>query len=520
MIFLRADLYENKITLNKIKSIICPEKEDIEFLNKIFSPLAKEKMTFYESYSIKKHKSFFMNGNITKNYDKSSGSYAARQRDKTRDLNYWAEILLRGTAFDEMIDIVKKLTENSFLNRHHEIFSLIELDIDAMPDAFANFLNVCLEENKCTEVLLMMILWSIYGECIVYIEDIYAISKKSKNNLLKKTVRLVSHIKPCRPVFMGRDSVIDDIHEYFTSGNHFIILKGMGGIGKSECAKQYAEKYKSEYNTIVFAECTDSLVNLINDNSVFTLTLPFVSEQMPNESDEDFFCRKIEKIKEIADDKTLIIIDNLDFISMEIESLITLPFRLIVTTRCDYSAIYQLQTKFIEEITDKTVLREIFTAYYGKDINDFTYADRIIEMFCGHTMAIELIAKQMRSACMTSKEMFDILQKSEENEFEEKFIMPNHSKEYQTLSQHMLTLFNVSALNDEEKYILMCLSLMPLSGIDKRSFKQSCSLKNFNSINKLIERSWISESYDNIYLHTLIKETILISCKPDLIKCK
>lgn len=520
MIFLRLDLYENKITLKKIKNIICPEMEDVEFLNKIFSPLAKEGMTFYKSYSIEKHKSFFINGNITKNYCKSSESYATKQRDKTRDLNYWAELLLCDTAFNEMIEIIKKITENSSLNRHHEIFSLIELDIDAMPDPFTNFLNVCLEENKCAEVLLMMILWSIYGECIVYIEDIYAISKKSEHNLLKKDVRLVSHIKSCRPVFMGRDSVIDDIHEYFISGNHFIFLKGMGGIGKSECAKQYAETYKSEYNTIVFAECTDSLVNLINDNSVFTLTVPFVSEQMPNESDEDFFCRKIAKIKEIADDKTLVIIDNLDFISMEIENLITLPLRFIVTTRCDYSAIYQQQTKLIEEITDKTVLRDIFAAYYGKDINDFIYTDRIIEMFCGHTMAIELIAKQMRSACMTPKEMFDILSKSEEDEFEEKFIMPNHSKEYQTLSQHMLTLFNVSALDDEEKYILMCLSLMPLSGINKRSFKQSCSLKNFNSINKLVERSWISESYDRIYLHTLIKETVLISCKPDLIKCK
>lgn len=253
--------------------------------------------------------------------------------------------------------------------------------------------------------------------------------------------------------------------------------------------------------------------------SVFTLTVPFVSERMPNESDDEFFCRKIAQIKEIADEKTLVIIDNLDFISVEIENLITMPFRLIVTTRCDYSAVYQQQTKFIEEITDKTVLRNIFAEYYGKNISDFDDVDRIIEMFSGHTMAVELVAKQMKSACMIPEEMFNVLQKSAENEFEEKFIMPNHSKEYKTLSQHMLTLFNVSALNDEEKYIMMCLALMPLSGIDKRSFKQACGLKNFNSINKLIERSWISESCDKISLHTLIKETVIISCQPDLIKC-
>lgn len=516
---MRTDLRKNKITLTKIKSIICPEKDDVKFLNKIFRPLVEEERPFYESYNMRAHKSFFMNGNITKNYSKRSKNYSKSQRDRTRDLKYWADMMLCGTAFGEMLDIVKEITENLALNRHHEVFSLIELDIEIMPDMFVNFLNVCLEENECEKALLMLILWSIYGECIVYIEDIYAVSKKSLHKPFQKTVHLVSHTKPCRPVFMGRDTVIDDIHKHFTSGNHFVFLKGMGGIGKSECAKQYAEKYKSEYNTVVFAECADSLVNLINDNSVFTLTVPFVSERMPNESDEEFFCRKIAQIKEIADEKTLVIIDNLDFISTEIESLIAVPFRLIVTTRCDYSTVYQRQTKFIEEITDKTVLRNIFAAYYGKNINDFTDVDRIVDMFSGHTMAVELVAKQMKFACMRPDEMLEILQKNAESELEEKFIMPNHSDRYQTFPQHMLTLFNVAALNDEEKYILMCLALMPLSGIDKRSFKQACGLKNFNSINRLIEHSWISENDDKIYLHTLIKETVFISCSPDLIKC-
>ncbi|MCM1507981.1 MAG: hypothetical protein NC177_12750 [Ruminococcus flavefaciens] len=516
---MRIDLCENKITLTKIKSIICIEKDDVKFLNKIFSPLVEEERPFYESYSIKKHRAYFMNGNIIKNYNKSSENYDTKQRDKICYLKRWANMLVVGTAFDEMLDIVKEVTVNLALNRHHEVFSLIELDIEIMPNMFMNFLNVCLEENECEKALLMLILWSIYGECIVYIEDIYAVSKKSVQKSFQKSVRLISHIKPCRPVFMGRDEIIDSIHNHFMSGNHFVFLKGMGGIGKSECAKQYAEKYKSEYNTIVFAECMDSLVNLINDNSVFTLTVPFVSERMPNESDEEFFCRKIAQIKEIADEKTLVIIDNLDFISTEIESLIAVPFRLIITTRCDYSTIYQQETKFIEEINDKIVLRSIFIAYYGKNISDFANVDRIIDMFSGHTMAVELVAKQMNSACMRPDEMLDILQKSAESELEEKFIMPNHSKEYQTFPQHMLTLFNISTLNDEEKYILMCLALMPLSGIDKRSFKQACGLKNFNSINRLIDRSWISENDDKIYLHTLIKETVFISCRPDLIKC-
>ncbi len=235
---MRIDLCENKITLTKIKSIICPEKDDVEFVNKIFSPFLEEKRTFYESYRLEKHLSCFMNGSITKNYAKRSQNYGANQRYKTRDLKYWANMLVCGTAFSEMLEIVKEMTENSGLNRHHEVFSLIELDIEAMPETFTNFLNMCLEENECAKALLMLILWSIYGECIVYIEDIYTISKESLHKPFQKTVRLISHTKPCRPIFMGRDDIIDNIHKHFISGNHFIFLKGMGGIGKSECAKQ------------------------------------------------------------------------------------------------------------------------------------------------------------------------------------------------------------------------------------------------------------------------------------------
>ena len=51
--------------------------------------------------------------------------------------------------------------------------------------------------------------------------------------------------KPCRH-FCGRETDLENIHELLKE-NDKIFLTGVAGIGKSELAKMYAEKYKNEY---------------------------------------------------------------------------------------------------------------------------------------------------------------------------------------------------------------------------------------------------------------------------------
>ncbi len=514
--------YKNQITLEKIRNAVFPDMKNNEnFVNTIFEPFNTDKNNFKSFLAVfpvgDGHLSEFMKGNYYNNARKNKKSLR----------NEWADLLCNGTAFSEMLHIITKLLKNHVLNAEHIIFKYVKLDIDNMPENFVNFLNLCFEEYDYSRALLILILWSIYGEHIIYINSIFSNVRKASIEVFKKSVRLMPHEKACRSVFMGRDEVIEELHEYFSTAdteNKFVFLKGMGGIGKSECAKQYAKKYKENYEAIIFAEFTDTIVNLVNNNNIFTLTEPFISEHIRNvngllENDFEFYQRKLMQMKTLKNNNILIIIDNLDKLDMEIDILIKLPFDFIITTRWDYSEIYPDNIKKLGRIKDEVVLKKIFSEYCGKNVMDNISVNKIIDMFDGHTMAIELVAKQIKSACMTPEEMLDILQRGAEDKFEEEFIMPNHSDKYQTFPQHMLTLFNVSALNDEEKYIMMCLALMPLSGIDKRSFKHAGGLKNFNSINKLIESSWISESCDKIYLHTLIKETVIISCKPDLIKC-
>lgn len=61
-------------------------------------------------------------------------------------------------------------------------------------------------------------------------------------------------------VFCGRDDVISEISQKFADGERVVFISGIGGIGKAEIVKQYAKRNRSDYNTIIFASYTDSLV--------------------------------------------------------------------------------------------------------------------------------------------------------------------------------------------------------------------------------------------------------------------
>ena len=86
-------------------------------------------------------------------------------------------------------------------------------------------------------------------------------------------------------------SGIDKMH-YIMEKNQLLFLSGIGGIGKTELAKQYANRYRNEYNTIIFAVFNKDIVSLVNDEILINHI-----EKDEKESDIDYFKRKIEILK-------------------------------------------------------------------------------------------------------------------------------------------------------------------------------------------------------------------------------
>lgn len=84
---------------------------------------------------------------------------------------------------------------------------------------------------------------------------------------------------------------IDDI----LSANQLVFLSGIGGIGKTELAKKYADKYREKYNTITFAIYEKDIKTLVN-NEIMINNL----EQDEKETDEEYFKRKLKILEKTA----------------------------------------------------------------------------------------------------------------------------------------------------------------------------------------------------------------------------
>lgn len=126
--------------------------------------------------------------------------------------------------------------------------------------------------------------------------------------------RLLGAALAPRREFLGRDRELRQLHELFTSGANAVFLTGMGGIGKSEIAKAYANANTNTYPCTLLASYETDLLHLIADDRA----IPVSGLQQASasggqgETPEDYYQRKMLVLRSIVDSNTLLIIDNFD----------------------------------------------------------------------------------------------------------------------------------------------------------------------------------------------------------------
>lgn len=313
-----------------------------------------------------------------------------------------------------------------------------------------------------------------------------------------------------KKIFFGRDDVLAEINEKFSSGERLLFLYGIGGIGKTQIAKQYAKQYKDNYDVIIYATYDGSLRNLIIADSPFCIEpemARFTLSDNTKEDDGAFFARKLEKIKKLSNSRTLIIIDNFDVDDdCDLEELMDGRYHLLITTRHDYSRYFP--TVKIEPISSDEALRNIFFKNYdGFDVEeDDEDLPELFTLINRHTYTIELLAQHMENSGQTVREMIDALKKEGITSLNEK--VSGSEMNTRIAYENLLKMFRMFALSDEEKQVLMYLSLMPLEGINLKDFRNWAELSSNQVIKSLEGKSWIVRNTEGIALHPIICEVV------------
>lgn len=323
--------------------------------------------------------------------------------------------------------------------------------------------------------------------------------------------KLISKVPQVRDVFYGRDNAIEEIENIFLSGNRVMFLEGMGGIGKSEIAKQYALKHKDEYENIIFVTYGDNLKRLVCDPTAIEIS----GVERGTQTDDEYYENKMRILRSVCDEKTLIIVDNFDVDSDEnLSDFLEGSHRVIFTTRNSHRGYPCIK---IGPIADEDILFKIFEDNYGDTVSDDDneWLKKIFELVENHTYMIELIAKQMDASFLSAEEMYELITNGKfKTDLTES--VPGR-KEQKTAFEHLSSLFSISNLSDEEKYVLEILSVIGIKGVPVKRFREWSGISDMDIVNKLIHKSWVrKESGQRISLHPLMAEVVREKLKPDL----
>lgn len=355
---------------------------------------------------------------------------------------------------------------------------------------------------------------------------------QSADELIEKLDTIIEYANPSKPYlksnlpamqdfFLGRDQEISDIHRKLHE-NSILFISGIGGIGKSELAKRYADKHRDDYDTIIFAPYINEIEILLQDDNAIPLNN---FHSYPEEKPEDYRARRFRKLQELFDERTLLIVDNLDCADDPgIQKLLDLNCNILITTRMDFSEYGFGQQLIVDALDDHKNIRAIFDKHYSKPLSkeDDHCVEQIIKQVMGHTMTVELLAKQMMAGRVSPGKMLERIQKSGLCDTGKEKVCSGKDGVLLTKNTygHIQTLFSLSKLEDEELYILINLSLIPFSGISTELFHDWCELQDYETVNKLIREGWIQfdSIRDIVSLHPIIGEVLFPVFKQNISK--
>ena len=350
--------------------------------------------------------------------------------------------------------------------------------------------------------------------------------------------------------YISRKDKLSEIRQHLEN-YHIAYLYGIGGIGKSETAREYAEEYRDSYTTIQLSVYSGDLKALIAG-------LEFSNDNKTGDYfEKDINIRYETKLSLLSkaminNERTLLIIDNYnvepdsDEYKRNVEvmkDLKKLHIHILFTTR---TLPNDDKTKIDIEELSKEELRHMFFAINPKDKDKeerIAQVDELIETAYRHTLTVDLVAHQTAKiegyGKKTLSDYIKVLKESGINSGINVAVYNNKddNEKSDIIFEHIRALFNLTALTEKEKYIMVNACLLPLSGMPVAEFESFIDLENYpnsesndgwgedSTISNLVKSGWIKRidgEVSKISLHPIVSEVTVNELKPEITedKCK
>lgn len=296
--------------------------------------------------------------------------------------------------------------------------------------------------------------------------------------------------------FVGRERELEDLHRLLQSGaaGQKVLIHGMGGLGKTTLAAQYAVCYRSEYDHVLFLRYHHDLLCTVCDDSQLQITnCTWSADRFLSQT--AYFKEKWGLLSKIVkEQRVLLILDDVNSPKdYRLSLLWDLPCDVLLTGRVTNDT-WKTTVVELEAFGSQAEWAAFYDAYAQEEIPEAEARKledyrRKIE---GNTLLMQL--------AVCSCEVCDIADPGLESYF---------------LRTHML--------NNTEIQVLRYLSLLPVSGMEQEAFLKACGLKK-SVLLKLVQKSLVQRRERNgvnyYALHPVIAESVHKYYRPTPENCR
>ena len=312
-------------------------------------------------------------------------------------------------------------------------------------------------------------------------------------------------------LFLGRETETQWIGKRLTDstpGCSFIV--GMGGIGKSTLVR-HCIRQSDSLDSVLYLDYLGTIEKTICDDYAVHIN---AVQKDASETDAAYFDRKLGALRELGRGKNcVLVIDNYTGDrSAAFPKLLQLGWHILFLTR-DRSLAQGYDTLEISPISGDDLLT-LFCRNIGHELNEEErrIAASVIRDVGGHTLVIELIAKQIGSpVCgLSISQAAQIAANSGfSNIAAEKIGYQRDNILYQdTIKQIISGLYSAETLSDSQRTILKVLSLFGRTGVSVDGICEMLELKNRENISVLYHQGWIYVEDAVITMHPVIGEVV------------
>ena len=378
---------------------------------------------------------------------------------------------------------------------------------------FSKILNKALAHNPADR-------YSDAGEMLKEIIFLKKIIAPPKFNLSPNLSRSPYFVKG------SRDKELIRLQEDLTNGMHPLWIWGIGGIGKTELAMEFARKQ-------IKNGCSAYLVTFRKSIKDTLLALNFSNWRFEFDGQGDAveaeYHARLDLLKENYGD-ALLIVDNFDsdsktLVELQCESaykdLLALDLKILFTTR-------SRPNDSVPELAplDEENALALFASITKIHPNEEGLVLKLIREVDFHPMTVEILARTLNESwgTITAKDLLFALRT--ESLHSAKLPAVKHRKVFgereAKVYGHLRTLFKLFNTDDSYREILCHTTLLPPDGFDAAEFILSEDTAKKKQLKQLEGRGWLRRRAENnsLWIHPLIRNVFKNELKPVNADCE